>query len=52
MIYRIEKHTTSEWIVTAQNEGEKVRYPIAKCPSEGVALTIKGMYEKDEKEDE
>lgn len=48
--YQIEKHVTTEWIVTAQKEGEKTRTPIAKCNSQGVALTIKGLYEKYDRE--
>ena len=49
--YRIEKHTRVEWIVTCSKEGERIREPIAKCNSEGIALTIKGMYEAEELED-
>lgn len=44
--YEIEKHITTEWIVTCRREGEKIREPIAKCNSQGKALTIKGMYER------
>ena len=48
--YEVEVHTTKKFIVTAQKEGENIRTPIAKCNSEGAALTIKGMYEKYDKE--
>ena len=50
--YGIEKHVTTEWIVTCRREGEKLREPIVKCNSEGKALTIKGLYEKYDKETE
>lgn len=53
--YQIEKHVTTEWIVTCQivtgqKGGNAVRQPIAKCNSQGLALTIKGLYEKYDKE--
>ena len=48
--YQIEKHITTEWIVTCSIEGSNVREPIAKCNSEGKALTIKGFYEKYDEE--
>lgn len=48
--YQIESHVTTEWIVTCRKEGEKVRENIAKCNTQGIALTIKGMYEKYDKE--
>ena len=48
--YHIEKHVTITWHVTAQREGDSLREAIAQCPSEGIALTIKSMYEKDEEE--
>ena len=51
MIYQIEKHTTVQFIVTAQREKEGTRIPIAKCNNEATALTIKGLYEKAEAED-
>jgi len=51
MRYRIEKHITTEFIVTAQKEGESVREPIARCNTEGIALTIKGLYEDAESKD-
>lgn len=50
--YQIEKHVTAEWIVTCRREGENVRKLIAKCPSQGIALTIKGLYEKYDKDKE
>ena len=50
--YQVESHTTTEWIVTCQKEGEKVREPIAKCNSQDAALTIKGLYEKYDRESE
>ncbi len=49
--YRIEKYTTVEWVVTGQRDDEPIRNVIAKCPAEGIALTIKGMYEKEEHQD-
>jgi len=48
--YRIEKHVKTEWIVTCQREGGNFRESIAKCNSQGIALTIKGLYEKCDKE--
>ena len=48
--YEIEKHVTTEWIVTAQREGDNLREPIARCNSQGKALTIKGLYEDYDKE--
>ncbi len=42
--YQIEKHTTTEWIVNCQKEGDNIREPIAKCNSEGKALTVMGLY--------
>ncbi len=48
--YQIEKHVTTEWIVTGRKEGESTREPIAKCNTQGIALTIKGLYEKCDKE--
>ena len=48
--YEIEKHVTTEWIVTCRREGEKLREPIAKCNTQGIALSIKGLYEKYDKE--
>jgi hypothetical protein len=49
--YEIEKHVKTEWIVTCRKKGHTgTRELIAKCTSEGAALTIKGMYEKDDKE--
>jgi hypothetical protein len=50
-IYRVEKHITIEWIVTGQKEGDVLRENIARCPTEGIALTIKGMYEEKEEQD-
>lgn len=47
--YQTEKHITTEWIVTCNKKGEKTRSPIAKCSSQGKALTIKGLYEKYDK---
>jgi len=49
-IYQIEKHVITEWIVTCQKEGDNLRTPIAKCNSQGIALTIKGLYEKYDEE--
>ena len=46
--YSIEKHTTVEFIVMAQVEDEMAKTPVAKCDTEAVALTIKGMYEESE----
>jgi hypothetical protein len=51
MKYAIEKHVTTEYIVTGQREGDPLKTPIAKCNTMGIALTIKGMYEKDEQVD-
>ena len=47
--YEIEKHVTTEWVVTCRREGENLRAPIAKCNSQAKALTIKGLYEEDDK---
>jgi len=51
MIYQVEKHTNIEWVVTSRQEGDNLRNVIAKCPAEGIAVTIKGMYEKEEQQD-
>lgn len=48
--YQIEKHVKTEWIVTCNRKEESTREPIAKCNSQGKALTIKGLYEKYDKE--
>lgn len=48
--YQIEKQVTTEWIVTCRKEGENIREPIAKCNSQGKALTVKGLYENYDKE--
>ena len=52
MIYQIEEHTIKEYIVTVRRGDKSAQIPIAKCNSMGAALTIKGLYEKAEKEDE
>jgi len=49
--YHIEKHTVTTWKVTARQDGSPLRRLIAECPSQGIALTIKGMYEKEEDKD-
>jgi len=52
MEYSIEKHVTTEFVVMAKAEGDNIKCCVAHCPSEGIALTIKGLYEKAEREDE
>ena len=53
MIYSVEKHTTVQWmVVVRRDESDKINELVAKCPSEGIALTIKGLYKDIEKEDE
>jgi len=49
--YSILQETTTQYIVCEQKEGDVLVEPIARCNSKGVALTIKGMYEKDEEND-
>ena len=50
LTYSIVKHTTVEYIVLVQKDDEPLKTPVAKCNNEGTALTIKGMYEKDDAE--
>ena len=50
--YHIIKEVTTQWIVTGRKEEDVNETPIARCDCEGIALTIKGMYEKAEAEDE
>ena len=49
--YSILQETTTQYIVCEQKEGSVLVEPIAHCNTKGAALTIKGMYEKDEEND-
>ena len=49
--YSILKEVTIQYIVCEQKEGSVLVEPIARCNTKGAALTIKGMYEKDEEND-
>jgi len=44
--YEVEKHTTVEYFVMARKNDEPIKTPVAKCNSQGIAYTIKGLYEK------
>jgi len=49
--YTVEKHVT--WIVCAKKEGITNKKRVAQCDSQGIALTIAGMYnESEEREGE
>lgn len=51
--YKIIKETTTQYVVCVRlKNDEHLLTPIARCDTEAVALTIKGMYEAEEKKDE
>ena len=53
MIYRysILKEVKTAWIVCVEKEGQTEVEPIARCNSQAIALTVKGLYEKAERND-
>jgi len=56
--YTVEKQITTEWVVVGESldlfaEEKAVKVPVARCPTQGLALTIAGMYnESEEREGE